>query len=249
MIAVGVDTHKHEHLAGAVDGLGQILGGLTIRADLSGYIELLQWLGGLGEDIVVGIEGAGSYGSLKGKDVKRTWREKRRFRRLSNRPSGHHKTRPRAGIFRDGETQTRTGDTTIFSRVLYQLSYLAESPANQPILRLPRGGQNGFWAHFWAHPWPQAVPLAHFWAHPSPTFSAPESSIQLPARTSPQAYPQGILVDRPRARRTLVPRRSTERLARGLRAVCGPARQQPVVEAPWLATSTAVSFSVVCSTN
>jgi hypothetical protein len=25
----------------------------------------------------------------------------------------------------DGETQTRTGDTTIFSRVLYQLSYLA----------------------------------------------------------------------------------------------------------------------------
>jgi hypothetical protein len=25
----------------------------------------------------------------------------------------------------DGETQIRTGDTTIFSRVLYQLSYLA----------------------------------------------------------------------------------------------------------------------------
>jgi hypothetical protein len=30
-----------------------------------------------------------------------------------------------AGLFPDGETQTRTGDTTIFSRVLYQLSYLA----------------------------------------------------------------------------------------------------------------------------
>ena len=28
--------------------------------------------------------------------------------------------------FSDGETRTRTGDTTIFSRVLYQLSYLAE---------------------------------------------------------------------------------------------------------------------------
>ena len=28
--------------------------------------------------------------------------------------------------FCDGETRTRTGDTTIFSRVLYQLSYLAE---------------------------------------------------------------------------------------------------------------------------
>jgi hypothetical protein len=29
------------------------------------------------------------------------------------------------GAFPDGETQTRTGDTTIFSRVLYQLSYPA----------------------------------------------------------------------------------------------------------------------------
>jgi hypothetical protein len=28
----------------------------------------------------------------------------------------------------DGETRTRTGDTTIFSRVLYQLSYLAVEP-------------------------------------------------------------------------------------------------------------------------
>jgi hypothetical protein len=28
----------------------------------------------------------------------------------------------------DGETRTRTGDTTIFSRVLYQLSYLALEP-------------------------------------------------------------------------------------------------------------------------
>src|SRR3954453_23498608 len=33
---------------------------------------------------------------------------------------------PLAGPFCDGETRTRTGDTTIFSRVLYQLSYLAE---------------------------------------------------------------------------------------------------------------------------
>ena len=30
----------------------------------------------------------------------------------------------------DGETRNRTGDTTIFSRVLYQLSYLAEQPSD-----------------------------------------------------------------------------------------------------------------------
>ena len=63
MIAVGVDTHKHEHLARAVDGLGQVLGGLTINANLLGYRELLGWLRALGEGVIVGIEGAGSYGA------------------------------------------------------------------------------------------------------------------------------------------------------------------------------------------
>jgi Transposase len=63
MIAVGVDTHKHEHLARALDGLGQIVGGLQIKAELRGYIELARWLRALGDDVVVGIEGAGSYGA------------------------------------------------------------------------------------------------------------------------------------------------------------------------------------------
>ena len=63
MIAVGVDTHKHEHLAGALDGLGQLLGGLTIDASLDGYTQLARWLRTLEDDVLVGIEGAGSYGA------------------------------------------------------------------------------------------------------------------------------------------------------------------------------------------
>ncbi|MFL5874684.1 MAG: transposase [Solirubrobacteraceae bacterium] len=63
MIAVGVDTHKHEHLASAIDGLGQVLGALTITTSLRGYGELVGWLRTLGEGVVVGIEGAGSYGA------------------------------------------------------------------------------------------------------------------------------------------------------------------------------------------
>ena len=63
MIAVGVDTHKHEHLARALDGLGQVLGGVEIETNLAGYLELADWLGELGEDVVVGIEGAGSFGA------------------------------------------------------------------------------------------------------------------------------------------------------------------------------------------
>jgi transposase len=60
MIAVGVDTHKHEHLARALDHLGQLLGGLTVDASLAGYRHLVQWHETLGEDVLVGIEGAGS---------------------------------------------------------------------------------------------------------------------------------------------------------------------------------------------
>jgi hypothetical protein len=41
------------------------------------------------------------------------------------------------GIAGDGETRTRTGDTTIFSRVLYQLSYLAERGKGSAPARLP----------------------------------------------------------------------------------------------------------------
>ncbi len=63
MIAVGVDTHKHEHVARALDGLGQVLGGLQIKADIDGYLELLEWLRSFDADLVVGIEGAGSYGA------------------------------------------------------------------------------------------------------------------------------------------------------------------------------------------
>ncbi len=40
-------------------------------------------------------------------------------------PLTQHQKWPCCRLFCDGETQTRTGDTTIFSRVLYQLSYLA----------------------------------------------------------------------------------------------------------------------------
>lgn len=63
MIAVGVDTHKHEHVAAALDGLGQVVGEMVVPASAAGYRELSAWLDGLGGETVVGIEGAGSYGA------------------------------------------------------------------------------------------------------------------------------------------------------------------------------------------
>ena len=50
-----------------------------------------------------------------------------------NRPTAAY-----AGLSANGETRTRTGDTTIFSRVLYQLSYLAEARRGYPGVSGPR---------------------------------------------------------------------------------------------------------------
>jgi transposase len=63
MIAVGVDTHKHRHVAVALDALGGVLGELVIAATAAGYGQLVAWLSGLDGEVVVGIEGAGSYGA------------------------------------------------------------------------------------------------------------------------------------------------------------------------------------------
>jgi hypothetical protein len=37
MIAVGVDTHKHEHVAVALNQLGQLLGEIAVAASAAGY--------------------------------------------------------------------------------------------------------------------------------------------------------------------------------------------------------------------
>jgi transposase len=63
MIALGVDTHKHEHAVCALDHLGQILAEQTISADRRGYAQLASWIRQLPDVVVVGIEGAGSYGA------------------------------------------------------------------------------------------------------------------------------------------------------------------------------------------
>jgi hypothetical protein len=66
MIAVGVDTHKDRHMAVALDRLGQLLGELSIEVCAAGYRDLDVWAHGLaadGQQLVFGIEGAGSWGA------------------------------------------------------------------------------------------------------------------------------------------------------------------------------------------
>lgn len=62
-VVVGVDTHKHLHVAVALDGLGARLGDLVVAADTGGYTQLEAWARALGRVDAFGIEGTGSYGA------------------------------------------------------------------------------------------------------------------------------------------------------------------------------------------
>ncbi len=62
-VAIGVDTHKDNHVAVALDGLGGRLGSLTVPADSAGYARLERWAAEQGAIVAFGIEGTASYGA------------------------------------------------------------------------------------------------------------------------------------------------------------------------------------------
>ena len=62
-VVVGVDTHKDEHVAVAIDRLGVRLGEYRLPTTRAGYSDLDQWAAGLGEVTAFGVEGTGSYGA------------------------------------------------------------------------------------------------------------------------------------------------------------------------------------------
>ena len=50
-------------MAVALSQLGELLGEIAVAASAAGYRELVSWLAGLDGEVMVGIEGAGSYGA------------------------------------------------------------------------------------------------------------------------------------------------------------------------------------------
>ena len=61
-VMVGVDTHKHMHVAVAIDSRGIRLGAHSFGADSEGYRALLTWAEAYGGIEAVGMEGTGGYG-------------------------------------------------------------------------------------------------------------------------------------------------------------------------------------------
>lgn len=61
-VIVGVDTHKEQHVAVALNGLGVRLDDIVIDATDHGYAVLLNWATALGSVQVFAVEGCSSYG-------------------------------------------------------------------------------------------------------------------------------------------------------------------------------------------
>ncbi len=71
-VIVGVDTHKDEHVAVAIDGLGGSLDEPRFfAANPAGYVDMLVWAEAIGEVHGFGVEGCGSYGSGLAKFLRR----------------------------------------------------------------------------------------------------------------------------------------------------------------------------------
>ena len=62
-VIIGVDTHKDQHVAVAIDGRGVRLGEKHVAVATCGYEQLEQWSRDLGQVHAFGVEGTGSYGA------------------------------------------------------------------------------------------------------------------------------------------------------------------------------------------
>lgn len=91
-VVVGVDTHKHIHVAAVMDSVAGILDTLTIPTDTPGFAKLTAWAHTYGQILVFGIEGTGSYGAgltsylrRQGHRVVEAGRPDRRLRRMNGK--------------------------------------------------------------------------------------------------------------------------------------------------------------------
>lgn len=91
-LVIGVDTHKHLHVAAAIDTIAGVQAHLTIPNEQAGFAALTDWAASLGQIIAFGVEGTGSYGQalavfLRGQGcrVVEVNRPDRRMRRLKGK--------------------------------------------------------------------------------------------------------------------------------------------------------------------
>jgi hypothetical protein len=121
-VVIGVDTHKHVHVAVALDAIGGRLGEASFAADGSGYEQLIGWALCFGaKQLMFAIEGTGSYGAgltaaVRRRDVGvvevlRTDRRDRRLRGKSDTLDAENAAR--AGLVGQANAVPKTNDGTV----------------------------------------------------------------------------------------------------------------------------------------
>lgn len=121
-VVIGVDTHKHVHVAVALDAIGGRLADRSFAADRSGYEQLIEWALAFGaKQLTFAIEGTGSYGAgltaaVRRRDVGvvevlRTDRRDRRLRGKSDTLDAENAAR--AGLSGQANTIPKTNDGTV----------------------------------------------------------------------------------------------------------------------------------------
>lgn len=121
-VVIGVDTHKHGHVAVALDDVGGRLEARSFPADRGGYDALLEWAAGFGaKQLTFAIEGTGSYGAgltsavrrrdLGVVEVLRTDRRDRRLRGTSDTLDAENAAR--AGLAGHANAVPKTNDGTV----------------------------------------------------------------------------------------------------------------------------------------
>ena len=115
-VIVGVDTHKHVHVAVAIDSWGIRLRDQAFVADSGGYQALITWAETHGRIEAFGIEGTGSYGASLARAVRRAGhrvlevnRGDRRTRRAAGK-SEHHRCRGRRAVRASGSVDGHPQD-------------------------------------------------------------------------------------------------------------------------------------------
>ena len=68
-VIIGVDTHKDNHVAVAVNAQGARLGSITVSTTHKGYQDLEMWAAQFGQVKAFGIEGTGSFGAGLSRDL------------------------------------------------------------------------------------------------------------------------------------------------------------------------------------
>ena len=120
-VVVGVDTHKHVHVAVAIDSWGIRLGDHAFVADSGGYEALVTWAETHGRSEAFGIEGTGSYGVGLARAVRRAGHHVVEVNR------GDRRTRRAAGemirqlkITRDTAMKARTTAMNTLKQIIVQ---------------------------------------------------------------------------------------------------------------------------------